>query len=87
MAAKQVRRETAPQTLREAHDFVHRLRPAPDADSAAWGLFHQHSARVYEHVADIDRGHHHEAMYWFGYEQRKAAEFADKLAKEATETR
>ena len=87
MAAKQVRREKAPQTLREAHDFVHRLRRAPDADSAVWRLFHQHSSRVYEHVADIDRGHHHEAMYWFGYEQRKAAEFADKSPKETTETR
>jgi hypothetical protein len=87
VAAGQVQREEAPQTLREAHDFVHRLRPAPDADSAAWRLFHQQSARVYEHVADIDRGHHHEALYWFGYEQRKAAEFADKLAKEATATR
>jgi hypothetical protein len=61
---RQVHCEVPPQPLRAAHDFNSGLRrPAPDADSTAWRQF-QHSARVYEHVANIDWGNHHEAMPW-----------------------
>jgi hypothetical protein len=67
-----VPREVPPQTLRAAHDFISGLRrPAPDADSTAWRQVHQHSARAYDHVANIDRGNHHEAMPWFSYEPRR----------------
>jgi hypothetical protein len=80
--AQQKSRVVTPQTLREAHTFVSRIRPAPGADTTAWRVFHQQSARVYEHVADVDRDHHHEAMYWFSYEQRKTLEITEQATKE-----
>lgn len=86
MAAQQARGGGAPRTLREAHDFVSSRRPAPDADSSAWKVFHQQNARIYEHVSDVDRGHHHEALYWFAYEHRKAAECSGKSTKDAPAT-
>lgn len=61
-----------PQTLRAAHDQVLRRRPAPDANTAVWLAFHLSNARMYETVSDVDRGHHHEALYWADYERRKA---------------
>ncbi|MEQ0561723.1 AMED_5909 family protein [Amycolatopsis sp. NEAU-NG30] len=33
-------------------------------------------------VADVDRGHHHEALYWAGYEERKAGEISAELHAE-----
>ncbi|WP_366942305.1 AMED_5909 family protein [Amycolatopsis sp.] len=35
-------------------------------------------------IAEIDRGHHREALYWVGYEQRSTANVARKIAKEPT---
>jgi hypothetical protein len=72
---------TTPQTLSEAHDHARRVRPKPDADLLTWQAFHLRKARLHAEIADIDRGHHHEALYWVGYEQRKAAEFAQLLGK------
>ncbi len=62
------------QTLMRAHDAVVVARPAPDAPVWAWRAYYLRSARVYAEVAEIDRGHHHEALYWAGRERRKAEE-------------
>ncbi|MGH3626995.1 MAG: AMED_5909 family protein [Sciscionella sp.] len=65
---------TSPQTLAQAHEDVQRRRPAPQSDVAQWLEFHRHNAALYAQIADIDRGHHHEALYWVRYEQRNAEE-------------
>ncbi|MFD9893808.1 AMED_5909 family protein [Amycolatopsis sp. NPDC059027] len=66
--------ETEPQTLIAAHEVVQRRRPASDAKLSSWLAFHQGNERIYKMVADVDRGHHHEALYWADYERRKAGE-------------
>lgn len=36
--------------------------------------FYEKSAEIYRHVAEIDRGHHHEALYWAEREAQEARE-------------
>lgn len=49
-------------TLMEAHDAVGRMHPRPSAELSVLREFHLRSAAVYARVAEIDRGHHHEAL-------------------------
>ncbi|MFD9892859.1 AMED_5909 family protein [Amycolatopsis sp. NPDC059027] len=63
-----------PKTLWEAHEVVMKRRPRGNAKSSDWVAFRLGNARLYEAVADVDRGHHHEALYWADYEQRQAEE-------------
>ncbi|WP_328603102.1 hypothetical protein OG943_23755 [Amycolatopsis sp. NBC_00345] len=72
-----------PQTLWAAHEVVSRRRPARDANQAAWLGFHLANARMYEYVSDVDRGHHHEALYWADYERRKADTVSSSRSEEA----
>ncbi|MFD2474531.1 AMED_5909 family protein [Amycolatopsis silviterrae] len=62
-----------PATLHDAHASAITRRPASDAPSSDWADFHFANARMYRAVADYDRWHHHEALYWAGYEERQAA--------------
>ena len=52
-----------PRTLAEAHHAVANIRPPRDAPLTEWLAYHQQSAAVYAEVAEIDRGHHHEALF------------------------
>ncbi|NKE57874.1 hypothetical protein FXN61_13945 [Lentzea sp. PSKA42] len=61
-------------TLQEVHEVLSRLEPPPDAAPATKRDYHLRSIEVYERIADVDRGHHHEALYWVGREHRKATE-------------
>jgi hypothetical protein len=61
-------------TLQEVHEVLSRLEPPPDAAPATRRDYHLRSIEVYERIADVDRGHHHEALYWVGREHRKATE-------------
>jgi hypothetical protein len=67
----------------EAHEVLSRERPAVEAKPETWLTYYRRSARVYATVAEIDRGHHHEALYWSSREERKAREIEDRL-REAT---
>ncbi|MFD9703978.1 AMED_5909 family protein [Lentzea sp. NPDC059081] len=62
------------QSLSEAHDLLPRLMPRNGADPAELRKFHEKSAAVYQRVAELDRGHHHEALYWADREARLARE-------------
>jgi hypothetical protein len=53
-----------PRTLIEAHDLLGRLRPPSTAPRQARIAFYRRSAAIYAEIAEIDRGHHHEALYW-----------------------
>ncbi|SDG80589.1 hypothetical protein SAMN05216553_111340 [Lentzea fradiae] len=67
-------------TLSEAHDVLSKLMPNPKAAPAVLRDYYLRSAEVYARVAEIDRGHHHEAMYWANREREKGQ------AIKATET-
>ena len=77
-------KDPAPRTLREAHEILVRLRPAPErASLSEWQAFHALSARVYGEVAEVDRGHHHEALnYWAARERQSADEIAGLIARQ-----
>ena len=74
-----------PTMLHEAHDLAGARRPPKDANLSAWLAFHQGNARMYRAVAGLDRWHHHESMYWAGYEERQAATVSDRMQGDKTE--
>jgi hypothetical protein len=63
-------------TLWAAHDVLSQLRPKRDAQPRVWLEYYRRSAAVYAEVAEVDRGHHHEALYWAAREREKADELA-----------
>ena len=62
----------AARTLMQAHEALSRLMPRPDAKPRAWAEYYRRSAAVYARVAEIDRGHFHETMFWATREREKA---------------
>jgi hypothetical protein len=68
-----------PVTLMQVHELMVRERPRRDAPKEVWLAYYRRSAGLYEEVADIDRGHHHEALYWARWERKRA----DQLASDA----
>jgi hypothetical protein len=70
-----------PVLLIEAHELLTRERPSPEASAERWLAYYRHSAAVYAEVAETDRGHHHEALYWASREGRKAHEIEERLRK------
>ncbi|MBK1785232.1 AMED_5909 family protein [Prauserella cavernicola] len=62
------------QTLKQAHEVLSGLRPGDGEPLAVWRDYYLRSSAVYARIAEIDRGHHHEALYWSGREKRKAEE-------------
>ncbi|MGH3781731.1 MAG: AMED_5909 family protein [Pseudonocardiaceae bacterium] len=69
MIVDQVTEPSPPQTLVEAHVALARVRPRLDSPLQEWLSYHQRSAALYAEIAEIDRGHHHEALY-FGEQER-----------------
>jgi len=67
-----VPRVEQPVTLMQVHELMLKERPRKGAPRSEWLAHYRRGAGLYEEVADIDRGHHHEAMYWAGWERRKA---------------
>ena len=68
-------------TLTRAHDLLSRELPGRDAAPEVWLAYYRRSAAVYAEVAETDRGHHHEAMYWSSRERRRADEIAQRLTR------
>jgi len=56
-----------------------RERPKRDAPREVWVAYYRRSAALYEEIAEVDRGHHHEALYWARWERRRA----EQLVQEA----
>ncbi|MGH8571669.1 MAG: AMED_5909 family protein [Gammaproteobacteria bacterium] len=71
-----------PRTLMQAHDELVRIRPSRDASLAAWLAYYQRSAALYVELAEIDRGHHHECLYWAERERENAEEIAAQIRTE-----
>jgi hypothetical protein len=62
-----------PASLTEAHQALSRMRPSTVAQRAAWLDFHRCAAVVFTDVAEVDRLHHHEALFYAGLARRHAA--------------
>jgi hypothetical protein len=43
-----------------------------------WREYYQRSERIYAEIAEVDRGDHHEALYWAGREQHKAQTLSER---------
>jgi hypothetical protein len=74
-------RGPAPRTLTQAHDLLSQERPHPRASAETWLRYYRRSAAVYAEVAEIDRGHHHEALYWANRERAKGEKIAAEISK------
>jgi hypothetical protein len=68
----------------QAHEVLGGERPGEGAAPEVWLAFYRRSAQVYATVAEVDRGHHHEALYWSSREGRKAEEIEDGLRSRRT---
>ena len=75
-----VSRDPQPRTLAEAHHAVASLRPLRNAPLADWLAYHQRSAAMYAEVAEIDRGHHHEALFMAERERQQATEIKAQIS-------
>ena len=72
---------SSPATLMQAHELLSRMRPSSGASAVTWLKYYRRSAAVYAEIAEVDRGHHHEAMYWASRERNKANKIAAEIAK------
>ncbi|TCP56680.1 hypothetical protein EV191_101626 [Tamaricihabitans halophyticus] len=80
------KRQRLPQvsTLMAAHDALVAIRPRRDAALTVWHDYHLRSSAVYAEIAEIDRGHHHEALYWADREKRTAEAISEEIKKGGT---
>lgn len=69
-----------PRTLAEAYEAVDALRPAQTAPLSERLAYHQRSAALYAEVAEIDRGHHHEALFMAEQEGQHAKEIKTEIS-------
>jgi hypothetical protein len=67
-----VDKATKPRTLRQAHEALARSRPLLKAPLGEWLAYYQRSAALYAEIAEIDRGHHHEALHMVEQAQNSA---------------
>lgn len=74
------RQPEPPRTLIQAHEALVRIRPKGNAPLAAWKSYYERSVALYREIAEIDRGHHHEALYWADREQKKATEITARIS-------
>jgi hypothetical protein len=58
---------------------VARIRPRQQAPLTEWLAYHQRSAAWYAEVAEIDRGHHHEALFMGERERQRAKEIKTQI--------
>jgi hypothetical protein len=73
-------RPDSPRTLTDVHEALVRIRPARQASLTDWLAYYQRSAGWYAEVAEIDRGHHHEALSMAEHERGRAKEIEAQIA-------
>ena len=73
-----------PRTLAEAHEAVAAIRPPQTAPLSEWLTYYKRSAAIYAEVAEIDRGHHHEALAIAEREHQLAKQIKTRLHSSAT---
>jgi hypothetical protein len=68
-----------PRTLVDAQVALALIRPRREAPLGEWLAYYQRSAGWYAEVAEIDRGHHHEALYMAEQEREHAKKMAAQI--------
>jgi hypothetical protein len=58
------------------------VRPHRRAPLTEWLAYHQWAAAVYAEVAEIDRGHHHEALFMAEQERQHAKRIKTQISTE-----
>lgn len=71
----------APKTLMQAHELLTHMRPGQAASPETWLRYYRRSVALYAEIAEIDRGHHHEALYWANRERAKANHLQAEITK------
>jgi hypothetical protein len=66
-------------TLQGAHERVHREWPGNGASVSDLLAYHRRAAALYADVAEIDRDHHHEALYWAQQERETVQSMTDPV--------
>ena len=79
-------RSSAPTTLMQAHELLTQARPRAQASTQTRLTYYRRSAAMYAEMAEIDRGHHHECLYWATRERAKADELQARIAKNPNES-
>jgi hypothetical protein len=69
-----------PATLKDTHMVLMRVRPREGEPLEVWLRYHEQSAALYAEIAEIDRFHHHEAMYWVQREKELAKGIAAQIS-------
>jgi len=69
-----------PTTLKDAHEVLMRVRPREGEPLEVWLRYHDQSAALYAEIAELDRFHHHEAMYWVQREKELAQGIAVQIS-------
>jgi hypothetical protein len=77
-----VSKHAEPRTLAEAHHAVASIRPPQKAPLGEWLAYHQQSAALYAEVAEIDRGHHHEALAMAERERQSAEQIKARISSQ-----
>jgi hypothetical protein len=73
-----------PRTLVEAHEALAQIRPPRKAPLGQWLSYYQRSAAMYAEIAEIDRGHHHESLYWAEHARNHAQEIKARISDQRT---
>jgi hypothetical protein len=68
-----------PRTLGDAQVALALIRPRLQAPLGEWLAYYQRSAAWYAEIAEVDRGHHHEALYMAEQEREHAKETAAQI--------
>jgi hypothetical protein len=74
--------ESVPRTLAEAHEVLASVRPRQEAPLADWLAYYQRSTAVFAEVAEIDRGHHHEALAMAERERQLLKEIKARISSQ-----
>jgi hypothetical protein len=65
--------------LWQAREALARNRPRLKAPLEEWLAYYQRSAALYTEIAEIDRGHHHEALHMAEQAQDSAKEIEEQI--------
>ena len=71
-----------PRTLAETHEVLAGVRPGRKAPLSEWLMYYQRSAALYAEVAEIDRGHHHEALFMAERERQRVKEIRAQISSQ-----
>lgn len=82
MASAKAAEPNPPRTLVEVHAALARIRPPQKAPLDQWLSYYRRSAAMYTEIAEIDRGHHHESLYWAEQARNCAQEIKTRTCDE-----